>query len=660
MISCVPAKKEPPSPEALTFIPNFAETKHQIIFNWQDKSASDSLYQFLLDESPQIRYLAAMAFGSNRDSSAVPKLIPLLSDSSIAVRIAAAYSLGQIGKIEAEKPLTDAFIHHDSVPGFQKLNGTILEALGKCGSSQTLKLITETSTYVPSDTLILLGQARGIFQFMLRNITLPTGTDIMISFLSNPSVDTSTQLLAAYYLHRGKNLNLEEKWPALLTAYNNQKSVNVRMYLVSALGKTKNERAFATLKSIIEDESDDYRVRVNAIKALQYLEYVPAEPLIALMIQHQNPHIALTAAEYFLQFGQAERGSYYQELAYKMNPAAWEAYYTMFAAAQKYIPSFYKEPKAAMTAFLKEKLEKESNHVIKRKILAALGYDMNNMVFLKEIMVSLEPVPVRSAAVEAMGILSSHPEFNAFFKSFAIDSRNFMARYLLQLCENPRSPLIAVAASVLSNPENNLKIYIPDSTDLELVLDSLKMPVQIEDYVELRNLINSIKGITTPPSFKPAFNHPIEWVVLQQIADTSKVVLKTNRGDISLELYKNIAPGTVLSFQKLIEQGFYKGKIFHRVVPNFVIQGGCTRGDGFGSLDFTLRSELPPVYFESEGLLGMASAGADTESQQFFITHSATPHLTGKYTIFGKVTQGMDIVHQIRAGDIIQDMIWVQ
>jgi cyclophilin family peptidyl-prolyl cis-trans isomerase/HEAT repeat protein len=656
IISCVPAKKEPPSPEALTFKPNFAETKHQIIFNWQDKSSSDSLYQYLQDESEEVRYLGALAFGSNRDSSAIPKLIPLLADSSIAVRIATAYALGQIGKIEAEKPLTDAFLHHDSVPGFQLLNGTILEALGKCGSSQTLKLISETSTYVPSDTLILLGQARGILQFMLRNITNPQGTAAMISFLNNPSVDSSIQAVAAYYLHRGKNLNLEEQWPSLLTAFKNQKADNVRMFLVTALGKTKNEKAFSELKPIIQNESEDYRVRINAIKALQFLEYTPAEPLIALMIQNQNHHIALTAAEFFLQFGQAERGSYYEELAYKMKADNWEAYYTMFAAAQKHIPTFYKEPKEALTAFLKSKLEKESNLVIKRKIILALGYDMNNMVFLKDLMLSSEPVPVRSAAVEAMGILSAHPEFNAYFKTFAIDSRNFISKYLLQLCNNPRSPLIAAAASVLSNPENNLKIYVSDSIDLKLVLDSLKLPAQIEDYVELNNLMHTIKGTTASP-FKPLFNHPIEWVALQQVPDTSRAIIKTSRGDISIELYKNIAPGTVLSFHQLIEQGFYRGKIFHRVVPNFVIQGGCTRGDGFGSLDFTLRSELPPVYYESEGLLGMASAGADTESQQFFITHSPTPHLTGKYTIFGKVKMGMDIVHQIRAGDIIEDIV---
>lgn len=659
LLSCVPAKKEPPPPKALAFQPNFAETKHQIIFNWQDKSSSDSLYQFLQDESEQIRYLAAMAFGSIRDSGAVSKLIPLLQDSSVAVRIAAAYALGQTAHNMAEKPLTDAFLHYDSIPGFQLLNGTILEALGKCGSSQTLKLITEAATYVPADTLILLGQARGIFQFMLRNITHPQGTANMISFLNNPSIDTSIQVLAAYYLHRGKNLNLEEHWPTLLTAYKNQKSAHVRMYLVTALAKTRNDKAFSTLRIIIEDESEDYRVKVNAIKALQFLEYTPAEPLIARMIQNSNHHLALTAAEFFLQFGQAERGTYYEELSYKMDPANWEAYYTMFAAAQKHIPTFYKAPKDAITVFLKNKLEKENNPVIKRKILLALGYDMNNMVFLKNIMVSSAPVPVRSAAVEALGIISAHPEFNSFFKSFAIDSRNFITRYLLQLCSDPGSPVIAAAASVLSNPESNLKIYISDSTDLSLILDSLKMPAQTEDYLELLKLIHTIKG-TAAPSFRPAFNHPIEWVAMQQIPDTSRIMLKTSRGDISLELYKNIAPGTVQSFLQLIEQGFYKGKIFHRVVPNFVIQGGCTRGDGFGSLDYTIRSELPPVYYESEGLIGMASAGPDTESQQFFITHSATPHLTGKYTIFGKVTQGMDIVHQIRAGDIIQDIAWIQ
>ncbi|NRA48556.1 MAG: peptidylprolyl isomerase, partial [Phaeodactylibacter sp.] len=92
------------------------------------------------------------------------------------------------------------------------------------------------------------------------------------------------------------------------------------------------------------------------------------------------------------------------------------------------------------------------------------------------------------------------------------------------------------------------------------------------------------------------------------------------------------------------------------VVPNFVAQGGCPRGDGYGSLDYTIRTELAPIHYDEGGYVGMASAGNHTECTQFFITHSPTLHLDGEYTIFARVSEGMDIVHDIQVGDRITNI----
>ena len=136
-----------------------------------------------------------------------------------------------------------------------------------------------------------------------------------------------------------------------------------------------------------------------------------------------------------------------------------------------------------------------------------------------------------------------------------------------------------------------------------------------------------------------------------------QVAIKTNKGVIRVEMYTQCVPGSVSNFLNLVKDNFYDGKSVHRVVPNFVIQGGCPRGDGYGGLDYTIRSEVPQLYYEDEGYLGMASAGLHTEGTQWFITHSPAMHLSGKYTIFGKVTDGMNIVHNIEVGDIIEDVI---
>ncbi len=139
-------------------------------------------------------------------------------------------------------------------------------------------------------------------------------------------------------------------------------------------------------------------------------------------------------------------------------------------------------------------------------------------------------------------------------------------------------------------------------------------------------------------------------------SDTLCVKLKTDRGEIVLELYKNYAPFTVMSFLKLAtRRNFFRGLTFHRIVPNFVIQGGDPRGDGWGGPGYAIRSEFSPLRYET-GTLGMASAGKDTEGSQFFITQSPQPHLDGRYTIFGKVKSGMDAVNSMLPDDHILDV----
>ena len=102
--------------------------------------------------------------------------------------------------------------------------------------------------------------------------------------------------------------------------------------------------------------------------------------------------------------------------------------------------------------------------------------------------------------------------------------------------------------------------------------------------------------------------------------------------------------------------GYYDGKVFHRVVPNFVAQGGGPLGDGFGSESYAIRTETPGIRWDRAGLVGMASAGKDTEGVQFFITHRPTPHLDGNYTIFGQVTEGQDVVDRITVGTVIEEV----
>jgi len=131
-----------------------------------------------------------------------------------------------------------------------------------------------------------------------------------------------------------------------------------------------------------------------------------------------------------------------------------------------------------------------------------------------------------------------------------------------------------------------------------------------------------------------------------------RAIIETARGTIELELYPQYAPITVNNFVFLAKQGFYDGVSFHRVIDNFVIQGGDPTGTGRGGPGYQFTDELKnnPLKHET-GVISMANAGPNTNGSQFFITHSPQPHLNGKHTVFGKVVQGMDVVNAITQGD---------
>lgn len=134
-----------------------------------------------------------------------------------------------------------------------------------------------------------------------------------------------------------------------------------------------------------------------------------------------------------------------------------------------------------------------------------------------------------------------------------------------------------------------------------------------------------------------------------------EVLLKTSRGDVRLVLFGEVAPRTVGVVQRLIAAGFYDQKTFHRVVPNFVAQGGCPRGDGWGGPGRAVLDETSPLPF-ARGAIGIATAGRDTGGSQLFIMHSHHPHLDGGYTLFGQVVEGMEVVDALGQDDLILEM----
>jgi peptidyl-prolyl cis-trans isomerase B (cyclophilin B) len=139
----------------------------------------------------------------------------------------------------------------------------------------------------------------------------------------------------------------------------------------------------------------------------------------------------------------------------------------------------------------------------------------------------------------------------------------------------------------------------------------------------------------------------------------TKVKISTQKGDMVARLYDDATPITVKNFIDLIEKKFYDGLNFHRVIPGFVIQGGCPKGDGTGGPGYSIHCEVSaPNQFHDKGVLSMAHAGRNTGGSQFFICHNRqnTQHLDRNHTCFGKVVEGLDIVDQIQPGDKINSI----
>lgn len=139
-----------------------------------------------------------------------------------------------------------------------------------------------------------------------------------------------------------------------------------------------------------------------------------------------------------------------------------------------------------------------------------------------------------------------------------------------------------------------------------------------------------------------------------------KAEIHTDKGVMYVEFFEDDAPNTVENFISLSKKGFYDGLTFHRVIPDFVIQGGCPNGTGAGGPGYTIKCELDGEnQYHDRGVLSMAHAGRNTGGSQFFICHSRnnTSHLDRKHTVFGKVVKGLDVIDLIGQGDVIQKII---
>ncbi|MEM9916674.1 MAG: peptidylprolyl isomerase [Bacteroidota bacterium] len=628
----------------------------QKVLTFQDEHQRDSLYTFLTHKDPTYRYAAAMAFASFQDKASLDKLAPLLKDEVDEVRIAAAYAIGQLKEEKAEDILVSAFESKDSTSIHENFNRSILEAVGKCASPRFLELISTTTSYKNTDTLLLEGQAWGIYRFALRGITAEEGTQRMVDFLVDDGYPKKVRFVAANYLSRASNIKLDTFTIPLVRTFQNESEKGTKMALAIALGKTRRPEALAALKDAYRNASD-YRLKCNIIRTYGNFAYLDVQAEVLAALDDSNFHVSNAAAEFFIMHGIGREGAAYWRKG-RDTSLNWETRLLLYKAANRHTPAYFEGTVGGINNDLRRIWVTSEKTYEKASALDALATYGWNYRYVQEKGFASDQAIVRTTAVRALANLARRSDFKTFFGLSTNRVRKDLASYFSDAIQRGDVGMMAEAADVLREPRLNFKELIPEVAFMDEALAKLKLPKEIETYDKLKKTINFFKGLPEEEeSTKPELTRPIDWRVVSTVTGNTRAKIITNKGDIVLELLPELAPGSVANFVMLSRGGFYDQKYFHRVVANFVIQAGCPRGDGYGSLEYAIRSELPPVNYDEEGYVGMASAGPHTEGTQWFITHSPTPHLDGKYTIFAKVVGGMDIVHQIQMGDQISRIV---
>lgn len=648
---CIP-KTDTPITSVVT---DLNDKELQTILTLQAKVHTDSMYLYLKHKNPAYRYQVLKAFSSLKGLVAPDSIYPLLNDPVMEVRAAAAFTLGQTGNGASVQKLLSAFRSKDTISVNNLFNSNILEAIGKIGEAKLLTSMASVRTYRATDTLLLLGQMKGIYRFMLRDMTDPEGSSTAIKLLKDLKQPQEIRLYAAQYFARGKETGVEKYTKDLVKTLNTTKEIELRLPIVLALGKTKDSTIVTNLKALLITTQDP-RMKVNVIKALTNFSYFAVRLEIGGLLKDKNHHVALAASQFFLKNGIKEDLEYYQV---QLNDSLhWKVKANMYGCLLKHAPIYNTKSKAYISTQIKTLFDKSNNPYEKAQLVFALSQDPFNYQLIEQLN-DQNMAPVKVAKTEAYKTILTSP---SFFKAFGYGYPKIKA-YILDILAgiiqkgDPAST--SVAALILREPSLGWREWIKDTEFLTESLKNIKVPEGLEAYVELDKTIHYLQNKEYKPG-KSLYHKPIDWTVLLSSTDSSSVAVKTTKGTFRIRLHPKRAPFSVSNFLTLVEKKYFHQKIIHRVEPNFVTQTGCPRGDGYGSLDYTIPSELTSGNYTSTGLVGMASAGHNTECSQWFVTHSSAPHLDGNYTILGHITEGMDVVYNLDVGDKIIEVIFVR
>lgn len=625
----------------------FAEKIGEIVHAEDQRVLSDGLKAYLQDGDPQVRGRAALAIGRIGAPGSGRLLLDVISsDTSMDVAARAAFAIGLTGEKEFASELLDLALDLPT-----KVAGPLVEAAGRLTDSSMTGEIDMIAGFLSHPA----PQVRSIACMALfRANARAKGNQLADLARSEP--DEEVQIAALYALAR---LGLKEPVDAYIKHFADSDPF-ARTLAVRGLGSSDTDEAIHYLTIALNDS--DPRVVAQAVASLSRKTTADAKTKLAKKLSLERDEKLRTAIIDALARQNNEQGVDAVNAILSMSPPV-----NIVVSAVKCLATVQKDRAVALIDSLQTLDDPEiraacaeayaviaADNIIPR--LAVLFNDKSDLVRLTAFSSLLE-----LDSTNADFYLNNALEDSSYIMTVvAVDhiAQKQLGSYLPRM-RDMMSKGLDTHVDIRLAMVQAAGAFISDSTRDTLAVQIINDGVLDRDYIVRRTAAEIYEEKFDKDYYSavpPAETRLGKGRIIRAVEKYRRnpyATITTNRGEIELELYFDVAPLTVLNFIDLSKGGVYEGVKFHRVIPDFVVQGGDPEGHGWGGPGYCVRCEYSDEPYKT-GTVGIATSGKDTGGSQFFITHSPQPHLEGRYTVFGQVLVGMDVVNQIVKGDVIE------
>jgi HEAT repeat protein/cyclophilin family peptidyl-prolyl cis-trans isomerase len=608
------------------------------IASWEDGriTGDRKLFAYLKSANPLVRLRAVEAIGRIQDESDIRRLLPMLEDEDPRVVLETIFALGQIGSERSVAPLIDLN---------KKASGEMLvriaEALGKIGGDKARELLIEQLHNFHS-------QVRRSAALALARLQDPQGTNALL--IATRDNDAGVVWSAVYALRDSSSNRITSTILSLLQ----HEDPWVRAYTARTLSKDKSKRVTRGIIKALADK--DWHVAAAAAAALGEIgDKAAVQHLGQVANKHSSHHIRKAAVTALGKIGnKAGRDFIIQALLDKSTGVRIEA---LKAIAE------ISGDKSEL--FLQQGAE-DGHRLVRAAALESFGLAgiKKRIGFLIEEARKNPDAMMRAAAIRALSHFEPDQVGAILVEKLSDEDWVVAAESAVAIreCEHKDAvqDMIKIYQQRTEREEGNIRLEILRTLEAFKAEDTRALKDELLDDNDgrIRTLaveifeelgMNSIEVQPDRFFYERTFD-PVRKRSLSLPFGNKRAIIECSHGKIEIELFGDDAIQTASNFIALAKDGFYDDLTFHRVIPNFVAQGGCPRGDGWGDAGYYIRSEFTQHTY-NRGYIGIAHDGKDTGCSQFFFTHSPQRHLDGRYTIFARVTKGMDVVDKIDQGD---------